>query len=109
MCLSRGCVDGQERHNSRSITMADLTEAAADAGVEFPQLIANLAAGVGIKPVAERGNQQPDDLSAHEHEPVKMSPSLGPDFSGQDEPLEPKTDTSGGDLHPRPQPAVWMT
>lgn len=87
--------------------MADLTAAAADAGVELPQLIANLAAGAGMSPVAERG-QQADNVGAHEREPVKMSPSLGPDFSGQDEPVEPRTDTSGGDLQPRPQPAVWM-
>lgn len=48
MCLSRGCVDSQERHNAQVITMSDLTAAAADARIDVPQLIANLAAGAGI-------------------------------------------------------------
>ena len=106
MCLSRGCIDSYERHSDGCITMADLTAAAADAKIDIPALIANLSAGAGL--TGATGAVQPD-LAPHEMHAVTMEPSLGADpgdASDSDDPLRAKP--GGGDLHPRPQPAIWM-
>lgn len=61
MCLSRGCLDPQERHNAQVITMSDLTAAAADAHVGVLELLENMALRVELNATGAQPQARDED------------------------------------------------